>query len=369
MKIVIRCDASTSIGTGHVKRMLSVAHALKARGAEIVFVHRALDLDVSATLEANGHRVATLPAPTAPLAQSADIPHAGWAEVSQAQDAMETLGALSGEAIDALIVDHYAFGADWHRAVGEGLGVPVMVIDDLADRPLWGNWLVDHNYHPDHAAKYSGLVSREMTILAGPRFAMLGPTYADAPRYMFNEDVGSIGVFMGGVDLVEANIKVLAALDEARWTGPVEVVSTSANPGLEKLRNIVSQRANTSLTVDLPDLADFFARHDLQIGAGGGAIWERCCIGPPTVCLVCAENQRLSVPFLDAAGIVAGYDVLADAPRQELSLAQTIASVISNAAERRAMNAAATALVDGAGAARIADALMGRAQEASWVAD
>jgi len=358
VKVAIRLDASTAIGTGHLKRMLALAHALRKAGGDIRLVARRLDIDVAALASVEGVATITLPAPDGAFAPDPAIAHAAWAGVAQIQDAEQTAAALKAWQPDAVIVDHYAFDARWHRQVAEALGIVLMVVDDLADRPLAGDWLVDHNFHPDHDAKYAGRLAPGMRMLAGPRYAMLGSVYADAPRHVFAERVSSIGVFLGGVDARADTLRVLAALDAAGWTGPVEVVTTSANPGLARLEAAVAARPGTTLTRDLPDLAAFFARHDLQIGAGGGAIWERCCIGPPTLCLVCAENQRLSVPFLDAAGIVMGYDMLVDAPPQPLTLAQLIAAVIEDSPRRRAIRDAAMALVDGRGADRIASALV-----------
>ncbi|MEL7781972.1 UDP-2,4-diacetamido-2,4,6-trideoxy-beta-L-altropyranose hydrolase [Citromicrobium bathyomarinum] len=341
--------------------MAAVAHALQENGAETCFVHRQLGLDAAPFLGIDDAAIVRLEPPNERFIPDPSVPHSHWARVPQERDAEETCAALRDQSIDAIIVDHYAFDARWHDAVRKGLGVPLMVIDDLADRRLSGDWLVDHNFHPDHGAKYAGLTPASMHMLAGPAFAMLGPAYAGAPRYEMHDQVGSIGVFMGGVDACGANFTVLDALDTIGWEGPVEIVSTSANPALDRLRARIADRTDTSLALDLPNLAAFFARHDLQIGAGGGAIWERCCIGPPTVCMVCADNQRLSVPFLDAAGVVLGHDPGAGATSPQVSLARTIECAIGDASKRRAMNRAATALVDGKGAMRIAQALFGSA--------
>lgn len=361
--VAIRVDASARIGTGHVRRMLSLAGGLRAAGAKVRFVTRALGLDSAGLIQSRGFDALTLP-PPGPGAFAPDraIAHSDWAEVPLERDVEETVCALSQGCPDWVVVDSYAVDARWHRAMAERLSARIAVIDDLADRALEADLVVDHNVHPDHAAKFAGRLNEGARLLAGPSYAMIDPVYAEAARYAFNHEVRSVGVFVGGVDAGCHTSVVLAALDEAGWEGPVEVVSTSANPNLAALRESVIARPNTALSLDLANLAAFFARHDLQIGAGGGASWERCCIGPPTIALVCARNQRLSVPFLDAAGMVIGFDALADAstqPRtQPRTLAETIAEAIANPRARGALCAEAMTLVDGRGTARIAEAML-----------
>jgi UDP-2,4-diacetamido-2,4,6-trideoxy-beta-L-altropyranose hydrolase len=39
-------------------------------------------------------------------------------------------------------------------------------------------------------------------------------------------------------------------------------------------------------------MAELMLGADLGIGAGGGAMWERCCLGLPTITVVFAANQE-----------------------------------------------------------------------------
>ncbi len=112
------------------------------------------------------------------------------------------------------------------------------------------------------------------------------------------------------------------------------------------------------LTQDLPSLTEFFSRHDIQVGAGGGAIWERCCIGPPTIGLVCAENQTRSIPYADAAGFLVGIDHVGDPPRRSEALVAALRDLIASPTRRRALSDTARALVDGRGAMRVAQQLV-----------
>ncbi|MEM6474677.1 MAG: UDP-2,4-diacetamido-2,4,6-trideoxy-beta-L-altropyranose hydrolase [Pseudomonadota bacterium] len=357
MKVAIRADASPQIGTGHIRRMLSLAKALRSSGADVLFVTRDLGLNASTTVEQEGFRATVLPAPSGKAEPDATIPHSHWSEVSQEQDIAETTAALSDFVPARVIIDHYAFDARWHDQVADALGAPVMVIDDLADRTLSGRWLVDHNYHPDHGAKFSGRLGKETRLLGGPSYALIDPSYADARRYEFDHDIRSIGVFMGGVDLGGDTLAVLDALTEAGWSGPVEVVATSHNPARDAIAERLANWPEGILSQDLPSLAEFFQRHDLQIGAGGGAIWERCCIGPPTIGMVCADNQKKSIPFANAAGFLLGIDHSDQPVRRHIALVDALRDLAASPERRKSLSKTAMKLVDGRGVTRIVAAL------------
>lgn len=354
MRVLFRVDASQAMGTGHVHRCLALAHALRAQGEEVAFVTRALGLDTTGVINGERFRViATLPPPSGAFEPDPVIPHSAWGQMPQDQDAAETIEAARQWAPDWLVVDSYAFEARWHRNVARDLGCSVVVIDDLADRPLDSDLVIDHTEAPDHRNKYAGVIDPTGTrILGGPRFGLLGPAYAQAERYTFCNSVRSIGVFMGGVDAGGHSIAALEAIAAAGFDGPVELVSTSANPGLAALREMTLARPNTTLSLDRPDLTGFFARHDVHIGAGGGASWERCCIGVPTLMVVVADNQRVVAKALAAKRVVA----LAEEPTVK-AMATALQDLIEDKKKRRSLAEQSRALVDGRGAERVALAM------------
>lgn len=356
MKIAIRADASVAIGSGHIRRCLALAYQARLLGADVRFVTRDLGFDTRAMVRAAGYRCELLPAPSELAAPDPAVPHAHWAGVAADVDAAQTAVTLAPWAPDWVVVDHYGFDARWHRTARAALGCRVAVIDDLADRALAADLVVDHNHAPDHGAKYAGRITDRTRLLGGPRFALLGPAFAEAPRYLPREGVASIGVFMGGIDGANASMRVIEAIGASSFTGPVEIVSTAQNPNLPELQAAVAARPGATLSLDLPDLAGFFARHDLQVGAGGGASWERCCIGAPTLLLVVADNQRAVVPDLADMGVIATTQPLGamDVP----AIAAAIDALIADPTQRAAMATQACALVDGLGARRVALALM-----------
>src|SRR5688572_29117437 len=108
MRVAIRADASSVMGTGHVRRCLSLAEALRQAGAHVEFITRALGIDSAAKIQSAGFPVHLLSAPAGSV-QDSNPPHADWAGVSWQQDAEDTIRAL--RKADWVVVDHYAFDA------------------------------------------------------------------------------------------------------------------------------------------------------------------------------------------------------------------------------------------------------------------
>jgi len=345
LRVALRADASSVIGIGHVKRSLSLGQALLEAGATVCLVSRESTVDVAAM--ARGAGIAYVPV---------GAPRAGQDGKADEVDAAATSDALRDWRPDLVVVDGYAFDHRWHTAVRTALHVRLAAIDDVADRDFAVDWLIDHNHATDHRAKYEGHLPPGTRLLCGPRFALLSPAYAQAARHVLQDPVTSIGIFMGGTDAAGMSAVALdACRNVAGFRGDIEIVTTSGNAHLADLQRFCSQSPGTTLSIDLDDLAGFFARHGLQIGAGGGATWERCCIGAPSLALVCADNQRASVPALATLDVTA---VLAeDAPNDAATIGAAVRQLIDAPCQRATLAANARRLVDGLGARRVALAL------------
>lgn len=347
-RIAIRADASTEIGIGHIRRCQSLAAALRNRGAEVRFACRDFGIDYESIL---GEQPSILVTPSGNFGNEDHAPpHALWLGVTQLQDGNDFIAALDQWRPDWVLVDHYGIDARWHDAVRAALGCRIAVIDDLADRPLDADLLIDHNWHDDHRAKYSGWLVRPSVMAAGPRYALIDQMYASATRYQFHSDVRSIGIFMGGTDAINASRIAFEAVINSNFQGNVEIVTTASNPHLDDLQAMTKFRLPTSITLDLPDLAAFFSRHDLQIGAGGGATWERFCIGAPTIAVATATNQRDVLTDLVRCGFQWGLSRM-----DVVLLSKVINESLENPTKRRVQSMRGMGLIDGLGTERVAD--------------
>jgi UDP-2,4-diacetamido-2,4,6-trideoxy-beta-L-altropyranose hydrolase len=358
MLVGIRVDVSETIGLGHLGRCLSLADALCSEGAAVRFVVRRLGVDVTSRIASHGFEARELPSPAQGFVPPDRPPHAARARVPWALDAAETAAAVSRDAPNCVVVDHYAFDGDWHRAVRSALGCRIVAIDEIADRKLDCDIVIDPTIAVDHRAKFGDRVADRTLILGGPAYALLAQAYAAARKYVHSDHVRSVGIFMGGADEADlSSVALLACREVAGFSGNVEIVTTGANPHLGRLRELASRYPVTRVLQDLPDLTDFFSRHDLQVGAGGGANWERCCVGVPALVVVVAGNQRPVVEPLAELGAVATVGS-GDIPAAA-DIGGAIARLIADPGQRLRLGRRGRELVDGRGAGRVAGRILG----------
>jgi UDP-2,4-diacetamido-2,4,6-trideoxy-beta-L-altropyranose hydrolase len=317
-----------------------------------------MGVDVAALADRAGIELLELTEPPSDPPPMDQVPHAAWAGVSWERDAEETAQVLAGRGCERVVVDQYAFDARWHRKVASALGARIAAIDDLADRDLAVDLLIDHNLSDDPRAKYTSRIGAKTRVLGGPLYALLGPSYAALTPRAVDDAVSSIGIFLGGTDAAGLSALTLRACREvAGFAGPIEIAATSAHPRLEALRALAAAHPPTTLVVDAPELSAFFLRHGLHIGAAGGATWERCCAGVPMLLLVAADNQHTVAPQLAARGVVAVLS--ASASRDMRQIGALVAELLANPQRRQTMARRARALVDGLGARRVALAQLG----------
>lgn len=302
--VVFRVDATQCIGTGHFMRCLTLAGALKEVHARVRLISRGLPSHLAEMVVARGLEYVALPDDTAHDG-SGDLVHSAWLPVTQAQDARDTLQALSGVRWDWLVVDHYALDARWESTM-RGTATCIMAIDDLADRAHDCDLLLDQNLYSDMPSRYEGKVPAHCRLLLGPRYALLRPEFAEVRKQAKPRTGGvkRILVFFGGVDAGNYTGKAIQALSGLGKQGiAVDVVIGAQHPyrpDIEQACAALGQLCH----VQTPHMAALTAAADLSIGAGGSALWERYCLGLPSFCLCTADNQREQLADAAKAGLV-----------------------------------------------------------------
>ena len=297
MHFAFRTDASLQIGTGHVMRCLTLADALRERGAQSTFICRPHSGHLLDLIQQRAYTAIALAPADDAFTAPADPCHAKWLGTDWGSDAEQTQQALGNQAVDWLVVDHYALDRRWEQAM-RPLTRRIMAIDDLADRPHDCDLLLDQNLGRQ-PKDYAGLLSRHTQTLIGPAFALLRPEFAQWREHSLQRraqpQLKSLLITMGGVDQANATGQVLDALSrcELPTVLRITVVMGSTAPWLAQVQaQAAAMPRPTQVLAGVSNMAQLMAENDLCIGAAGSTSWERCCLGLPALQLVLAANQK-----------------------------------------------------------------------------
>src|ERR1700756_1431372 len=152
--LLIRCDASIAIGTGHVMRCLALAQAWHDAAGHALFAMA----QTTPAVEKRLHR------------EKLNVVHLSETAGSVA-DAEQTIKLARKNAVNWVVVDGYVFESEYQAHLKQA-GLKVLFVDDLARaRRYSADVVMNHNAH----ASEELYPNREpwTRLLLGPRFVLL----------------------------------------------------------------------------------------------------------------------------------------------------------------------------------------------------
>jgi UDP-2,4-diacetamido-2,4,6-trideoxy-beta-L-altropyranose hydrolase len=331
--VVIRADASASIGAGHAMRCLALAQAWIDRGADVHWLATELLPSCRNRIAAEGIHVAL---------QRRDAP--------EEEDALRTEQFAAAVAADWVVLDGYSFGAR-HQATLKQAGRRVLFIDDHghADRYTADIVLNQNIYANDtlYAEKAGGAI-----YLLGPRNALLRREFRDAGsvRETRAQALNLLVMFGGAGDAAHASL-ILEALRRLapRRRFQVHLVLGSA----VRAEDVVDDRTDEWLTVSqfVGDMPAALACADMAVSAAGSTVYELMTAGVPSLVVAVAENQRANARRLSQLGLAIN---LGFAGSLEVdAVAGALDGLAADALTRASMSAKGRETVDGQGAVRV----------------
>lgn len=335
--VLLRFDASSEIGLGHASRCLALAHALRSRDVQVfALCHEVTEWFVESFLEIGCSIVGLL---------SRDDPDEVVTQMSRIRGPKESI---------VLLIDLYALDAAWEAVVLRAVD-RLVVLEDRPFRRHEAGILVDPGADENRVGRYEALVPERTQIVAGRDFVLIHPRYVEL-RSVVSVREGPVRrvLVQLGSDRSDLVLRVLAALDEvAAGDLLVNVVLASDHPNLDVARGLCASRG-WAIDSDIREMWNLYSTVDLAIAAPGVSIWERMCLGVPSVVIGTTELHRDAYIDLRESGAITwlGHateledDQLAISLRQELERTDLCWS-----------SAACLDAVDGRGAARLASLL------------
>lgn len=339
--VVLRADATATIGVGHAMRLLALAQELRRRD---VAVHLAGDLDVAwvaSAYEAAG--IGVHPRPT---------------------DAAELVDLALRRGAEWCVLDRYDLGAEWGAALRRaGIAVMTMVDGEFSARQD-ADLYVDQNPGAQPRAVESGriaLAGAAYTLFRDDVLTLRRPAGEQLER---NRAAGPLRVLevFGGTDPCGAAPVVTPIVLAACAGRSAEV--TVVTPDAEWARPLA---ATAPAGVDLrtcgpiSDLAARAADCDVVVTASGSSVWELMCLGVPLAVVCVIDNQRPGYDIVTRDDLAVGLGQLAELRHDEASRRRAVTALraaLGDAEARIERAERAQQMLDGRGRARVADALL-----------
>ncbi len=344
MNLLVRADASVTMGTGHVMRCLALAQAWQDAGGAAIFA-------ASQITPAMRSRLA---------AESCEVVAVSGA-AGTAEDAGQT-AALAREWNAAwIVVDGYQFTGEYQRAIKDA-GSKLLILDDYGQSEHYCADLVLNQNVDAHARLYT---EREpyTRLLLGTKYSLLRREFGrwrDWKREIVPL-ARKVLVTMGGSDPENVTARAIAALERAHIEGAeAKIVVGGSNPHFSELQKMFCDSPfPIEFYRDALNIGEFMAWADMAVSAAGSTCWELSFLGLPPVLLDLAQNQTSMAEQLHKrhCAIHAGNGTAAIE-----RLAEAVRSLAESRQLRETLSQNLRRLVDGEGSRRVVSALSGKEQ-------
>lgn len=370
--IVIRADANSKIGMGHVMRCLSVADALLKRGEEVLFVtaddtpvplltkkgvpYRVLHTDY-ADMEAELPGLLCI---LQELTQRAELPE-------------EVLSRMSSQRKDiAILVDSYYVTEKYLAALKKR--ITTIYMDDIYAFSYPVDMLINYNIYGEEMGYEKDAAFADTKLLLGANYVPLREEFSAGAGYVQSRkelslgaanvtpaEEGGILITTGGSDSFNLAGQLLmeAMKYDALKEKEYHVVSGSLNPHIGELQALAQKHENIHIHCNVTNMAELMAESEVALSAGGSTLYELCAVGVPVIAFSFAENQERLVQTFVKRGIAQyGGNYRTDGNKMIQNTIAGLQKLCGDEALKTEYRRKALQLVDGRGAERIAEALL-----------
>ena len=355
--IAIRADASILIGSGHIMRCLTLAHALKNSNADaiaITFISQKLPAYLKDKIIKSGFTLREIN-PTEHLTTA-------WTQITDAKACQKVMSNLAP--VDLLIQDHYDLNQPWQIKL-KPYYHKLLVIDDLANRPHKANYLLDQTFARQQQ-HYSGLVNDDCQLLIGHPFTLLRSEFVKfrlkaIEKRSKTKIINNLLVSLGGMDPDNITRKIIDSIiqlkDQENSSNKLQlhIVMSSEAVYLSEIQEFIKKHKWITLHINSENMAELMVNADIAIGGSGSTAWERCCLGLPTLSIEIAENQTLVSHNLANHGAIINLGTIKELTTE--SMFSSLRLLIESSDTYKRMVKKCFQVSDGIGARRVATIL------------
>ena len=335
---LIRVDAGSGTGLGHLHRCLALSEALHQRGARVIFLLAASEEDVERIKRSNFH-----------CDSMANLERGGVQDYERTESSARKYGCRT------IVVDSYAVKNEFVEKLRNS-GFRVVVINDDTHAPSSAHVLINGGAHAQQLPYES--VEGDTQFLLGPRYALLRQQFWNVSTKEIRRAVNNVLLCVGGDDSLGVMPQLVRQLDTVinkKCTFNVVIGPYFVNR--DEIEQIVLPTSRELRFFDEPeDLFDLMMANDVAVTAGGQTAYELVATGTPLLAVALFDNQRLGAQALADAGALL-FSGFAESGRLPSDLSKMFRLLVSDISLRQRLSRTAQSTIDGMGARRVAEVL------------
>ena len=341
---IIRADGNTAIGMGHVMRCLSIADAMKESNIEPVFI--TAGNDCVSMIEDRGFKVYILG--TDYQNMESELPLIRKFLESQNKGAKE---------IPVILVDSYQVTSRYYEELRKL--AKVACLEDMGQSyPV--DLLINYNIYGPKLV-YDNKITR--ATLLGTMYQPLRREFQQDIQYEIKNKITDVMITTGGSDpYFAARAFTDAFLSEKElkeaWIR-YHIINGPFNTHTEELHKLYDENPWVEIHEHVTCMKEIMKQCDVVLSATGSTIYEVSALGVPLIAFYFAENQRQGADMLSEITHVINCGNYADDNAQTVENAvKALLKCVKDKEYRETLYHEERSLVDGQGAARIAQALI-----------
>lgn len=341
---IIRADGNTAIGMGHVMRCLSIADAMKERNIEPVFI--TADNGCVSMIEDRGFEVYVLGTDYRDMES----------ELPRIEQYLQTQDMQAGE-VSVILVDSYQVTSGYYEELRTM--AKVACLEDMGQSyPV--DLLINYNIYGPKLV-YDNKIT--YATLLGTGYQPLRREFQQDMQYDIKDKITDVMITTGGSDPYFAarafTDTFLSEKELEKSQIRYHIISGPFNMHAEELHKLYDENPWVEIHEHVTCMKEIMKQCDVVLSATGSTIYEVSALGVPLIAFYFAENQRQGADMLSEITHVINCGNYADDAEQTVGNAvNALLKCVKDKEYRETLYHEERSLVDGQGAARIAQALI-----------
>lgn len=342
-QVYIRVDGNEMIATGHVMRCLTIAEQLRKRGAKVIFI--LADARPAELLISRGFNI--------------DVLNTVWNNLEQETEILCTY--IEEHNVEVLLLDSYYVTEFYLQELSRY--TKIIYIDDVKKFAYPVDTVINYDAFSDVDCYKKLYVGSDLNpdFLLGSYYVPLREEFV-LKTFQVKEKINKILITTGGTDQLDVvgNLLKTIVTNSELCQMDYHVIVGKFNQNTEELYLLAGIYPNIHLHHNVNNMAEWMRGCDVAVSAAGTTIYELCACGIPSICFEVADNQEGAKKWEENGYMIYAGNAYVALKQCIENCQEALLYYKNHVEERKEMSTLMQSLIDGYGAKRIAEYILGR---------